>query len=210
MGTTKDIVALIDETRRLELLQQEEEGDDEGEQEEEEEPTGEKAEEKAERPNDLNEKSKAVEARIEDEQSCSGSKSQPTSSILELTTPATIPAIAIGNDLSESKETAVKDKETANVDEKKPASSTTQTIPVTSGKDDLPVESTFMTEVLSMFDGIVSSTTHQSDSGLGGEDGKKSSNGTEYTDSDSDIEEGVIKQIQRRTILTSDLTISRV
>jgi hypothetical protein len=99
---------------------------------------------------------------------------------------------------------------TAKVDERKPVSSTIQTIPVTSDKDDLPADSTFMTEVLSMFDGIVSSTTPKSDSGLGGEDGKKSLNGTEYTDSDSDIEEGVIKQIQRRTILTSDLTISRV
>lgn len=201
---------MIDETRRLELLQQQEEGDDEGEEEEEEEQTGEEAEEEANESNNLNETSKAGEATKEDQQLEAVSKLQPALSTLELTTPASIPTIAIGNDDSESKQTAVRNEETAKVNEKKPVSSTIQTIPVTSGKDDLPVDSTFMTEVLSMFDGIVSSTTHKSDSGLGGEDGKKSSNGTEYTDSDSDIEEGVIKQIQRRTILTSDLTISRV
>lgn len=198
---------MIDETRRLELLQQEEEGDDE---EEEEEQTGEEAEEEANESNDPNETSKAGEATTVDQQLEAVSKLQPALSTLELTTPASIPTIAIGNDDSESKKTAMKNEETAKVDERKPVSSAIQTIPVTSGKDDLPVDSTFMTEVLSMFDGIVSSTTPKSDSGLGGEDGKKSLNGTEYTDSDSDIEEGVIKQIQRRTILTSDLTISRV
>ncbi|KAG2178320.1 hypothetical protein INT44_001470 [Umbelopsis vinacea] len=204
VGTTQDIVALIDETRRLELLQQEEEGDDEEEQ------TDEENEEEVNENDGPTVTSNGGEETTDRQQMDTGSELQTTRSMLESTTLKPIPTIAIGNDDSESKKTAIKNEEAAKVDESKAKPATAQTIPVTSGKDDLPVDSTFMTEVLSMFDGIVSSTTPKSDSGLGVDDGKKSSNGTEYTDSDSDIEEGVIKQIQRRTILTSDLTISRV
>jgi hypothetical protein len=95
-------------------------------------------------------------------------------------------------------------------EEEKPVRIDTETIPKETGKEDDPVDSTFMAEVMSMFDGIGSSTSPKPDSGLGVDDDTKSSAATEYSDSDSEIEEGVIKRIHRTTILTSDLTISRV
>jgi hypothetical protein len=205
VGTTKDIVALIEETRRLELLQQEEEDNDEEDGETTEDTEEEVREEEV--PTDTQE---ANESAKNDNLQEIAAQLQPTPSISESSTPAPLPTVVIANDDEESKAITPKSEENTKSDETKPASTENQTIPMSSGKDDLPVDSTFMTEVMSMFDGIASSTSPNSDSGLGVEDGKKSSNGAEYSDSDSDIEEGVIKRIHRTTILTSDLTISRV
>ncbi|GAB5590091.1 hypothetical protein Unana1_04991 [Umbelopsis nana] len=206
VGTTKDIVALIEETRRLELLQQEEEGEDfdeddvEDEDEDESESGTEVPDDNVTVEGDQSEEPQAPP--MLDTSDAIAPKAAP-----EIAPPTiVVPPPATDNTVIETsnQEEATKDEE------EKPVLIDTETIPKETGKEDDPVDSTFMAEVMSMFDGIGSSTSPKPDSGLGVDDDTKSSAATEYSDSDSEIEEGVIKRIHRTTILTSDLTISRV
>lgn len=203
---------MIDETRRLELLQQEEEEDEEGEEGE-----GEGDEEDDEEEDDAtnigsgNEKvddSKVKDAHHEEDPK-ETPRVQSTHSPVVAKESETIRVTAHGESTIE----APIQEESRKTDEKEPVRLDTEAIPKSANgkEEDAPAaDSTFMAEVMSMFDGIASSSSPKSDSGLTADNDKKSSAGTEYTDSDSEIEEGIIKRIQRTTILTSDLTISRV
>ncbi|KAM3589871.1 hypothetical protein VKS41_000725 [Umbelopsis sp. WA50703] len=195
VGTTKDMVALIEETRRLELLQQEAEENEEVDGDGETDPDSE-VDDEADVRDENSDKDTAVdnlEAKAGDQATTDQKVDIPENEAV------TTDAIAVKAEPVKEDESQLPEKETA-------------TIPVFTTKNNAPAESTdsnFMAEMMTMFDGIVSSSSPTSDSGLG-VDANHTAKHAAASDSESDIEEGVVKRIQRTTILTSDLTVSRV
>lgn len=207
---------MIDETRRLELLQQEEE-EDEDEDEEGEVGEGEGDEKDADEQDDTtiigSPTEKVDDSKVKDAHHEKVPKERPQ---VQSTHCAVVAKESEAIQVTAHGESTIEapiQEESRKTDEKKPVRLNTETIPKSAnGKEENApaADSTFMAEVMSMFDGIASSSSSKSENGLTADNDKKSSAGTEYTDSDSEIEEGIIKRIQRTTILTSDLTISRV
>lgn len=194
------MVALIEETRRLELLQQEaEEAEDVDTDTDSVVDGGANGHEEDEEENDDKDEIPPV---VEVLQVMDGDKATVDQKV-ELSSSEA----AITDSVEQKRDSVNKANESQLLENE------TETIPVFTAKNNAPVDSTnsnFMAEMMTMFDGIVSSTSPTSDSGLGVDDANHTAKHTAGSDTESDIEEGIVKRIQRTTIVTSDLTVSRV